>query len=61
MRFGLDGGQSTFFMYDFPAKTNNTHTYKTYKYNLLDHTNSAHMQQQINAVSHDNVQTTNDR
>jgi hypothetical protein len=47
-------------MYDFPAKTNHTYTYKTYKYNLLDQKNSAHMQQQINVVSHDNLQTTND-
>jgi hypothetical protein len=36
MRFGLDRGRSTFFMYDFPAKTNNTYTYKTYKYNLME-------------------------
>jgi hypothetical protein len=58
MRFGLDGGRSMFFMYDFPAKTNHT---CTYKYNLLDQKKlSAHMQQQINVVSHDNLQTTND-
>jgi hypothetical protein len=49
-----------FFMFDFPAKTNHTETYKHINTIFFTKKHSAHMQQQINIVSHDNLQTRND-
>jgi hypothetical protein len=57
MRFGLDGGRSTFFMYVFPAKTNHVETYKHIDKIFWTKYFSAHIQQQINIVSHNHLQT----
>jgi hypothetical protein len=57
MRFGLGGGRSTLFMYVFPAKTNHVETYKHIDKIFWTKKFSAHMQQQINIVSHDHLQT----